>query len=59
MITAVTLDVTQNMIPYVEPKQNRHCLVGFFFHSEDVKIVHFKPPSSSDVTKIKDTCYIE
>ena len=50
--------VTLNVIRRAQPKQIRHCL---FFHSEDAKIDHFKPPWSSNVTKINGTCtfYIE
>ena len=46
----VMLHVTLNIIHRVEPKQNGHYLS---FHSENVKTDHFKPPPSSDVTKIK------
>ena len=32
---------------------------NIFFHLEDVKTDHFKPPSSSEVPKTEDTFYIE
>ena len=52
----VTLHVILSVIQCAEPKQNRHCLS---FHLEDIKIDYFKPPPSSDVTKNKDTFYVE
>ena len=33
--------------------------VSLFFHWDDVEIGHFKPRSSNDVTKIKDTFHLE
>ena len=33
--------------------------VYLFFHWDDAEIGHFKPPSINDVTKIKDTFYLE
>ena len=36
--------------------QKKNCL---YFHLEDVKIDQFNSPSSSDVTTIEDTFYIE
>ena len=52
------LHVTLNMMQRAQPKQNASVLLWGFFHSEEIKIDHFKPPASSDVTKIKDTFYI-
>ena len=55
-ISIVTLHVTLNVIRSAQSKQRRYSLC---FHSDDVKIWHFKPRSSNDVTKIKDIFYIE
>ena len=50
----VTCNVERDMMCATQPKHDR-----LLFQWEDVKIDHFKPPSSTDVTKIKDTFYIE
>ena len=42
----------------MSPTKTKQYLL-LFFYLKDVKIDHFKPTSSSDVTKIKDTFYIE
>ena len=55
-ISAVTLHVTLNVIRRAQPKQSRCSL---FFHWDDVEIDQFKPRSSNDVNRIKDTFYVE
>ena len=56
MISIVVLHETLNMMRCAQSKQSRCSL---FVHWDDVEIGHFKPWSSNDVTKIKDTFYIE
>ena len=51
----VPLHVTLNVKRCAQPNQNSTCL---FLCLKDIKIYHFKSPSSSDVAKITDTFYI-
>ena len=54
-ISAVTLHLMLNAIRRTQPKQSIcHCFSTVMMS----KLTHFKPLSSSDVTKIKDTFYI-
>ena len=53
---AVTLHVTLNVIPCMQPKHSRCTYFPTVMMS---KLTYFKPPSSNDVTKTKDTFNIE
>ena len=55
-ISEVTLHLTLNVIRRTQPKQSRCTCFSTVMMS---KLTHFKPPSSNDVTKIKDTFYTE